>query len=230
MPDYMFMLESRLSSDQHRALAHVQSAATAADLKLYLTGGAVRDLLGHFPIVDLDFTVEGLPSKMVKDLAKHAGAKIAAEDGHRKSYDLIFPGGVTVEISMARAERYPKPGTRPQVTPTQIHEDLRRRDFSINAMAISLNPGSRGLLLDPNIGQSDLERRELRTVSNYALYDNPARILRLIRFQARFGFQIEERTKNQLQNAREAGMAGHIDAEAKHRELHAMAEEPKIAG
>ena len=79
----------------------------------------------------------------------------------------------------------------------------RGRDFTINSIALSLNPASRGLLLDPNNGVGDLERRELRAVSNYTLYDDPIRLLRMLRFKVRLGFTIEERTKMQYDNARE---------------------------
>ena len=116
MSDFMFMLESRLSSEQNAAFNAVTAAAEAEN-SLFLTGGAVRDLLGHFPIRELDFTVEGSPSKLAKDLVKAAGAVLVAEDSHRKSVDLVFPGNVTVEISMSRSERYGKPGSRPVVAP-----------------------------------------------------------------------------------------------------------------
>ena len=91
MSDYMFMLESRLSSEQNRAFSAVVAAAES-EYNLFLTGGAVRDLLGHYPIRDLDFTVEGTPSKLAKDLVKSAEAVLVAEDTHRKSVDLVFPG------------------------------------------------------------------------------------------------------------------------------------------
>jgi tRNA nucleotidyltransferase/poly(A) polymerase len=108
---------------------------------------------------------------------------------------------------MARTEKFAKPGAKPQVTPATIHEDLRRRDFTINAIALSLNRASRGLMIDPTNGVSDLEHKELRAISNYTLYDEPIRLLRLIRFRARFKFTVAERTWSQFQNAREAGVA-----------------------
>lgn len=100
MSDYMFMLESRLTGEQNRALSAVQAAAAHAGANLFLTGGAVRDLLGHFPIRDLDFTVEGPALRIARDLAKKAEAKIISEDEHRKSAELVFPGGIT-EIGRA---------------------------------------------------------------------------------------------------------------------------------
>ena len=97
-------------------------------------------------------------------LTAKAGARVVAVDERRHTMELLFPGGVTAEIGMARRERYGKPGAPPQVTPAPIQEDLRRRDFTVNAIALSLNRASRGLLLDPMNGLADLGRKELRTL------------------------------------------------------------------
>ena len=202
MSDYMFMLESHLSAAQTRAVSEVQAAGARANVNLFLAGGAIRDMLGGFLIRDLDFTVEGNALKLAKAVAEKGHAKVVDMDDHRRSAHLLFPGGVTAEIAMARQERYPKIGDRPVITPATIQEDLRSRDFTINAIALSLNHASLGLLLDPTNGQADLEHKELRAVHSRVLYDDPARILRLIRFRVRFGHSIEERTQQQYENAR----------------------------
>jgi tRNA nucleotidyltransferase/poly(A) polymerase len=225
MSDYMFMLENHLSADQARVLEEVQVLAAKANVNLFLTGGAMRDMLGGFPIHDLDFAVEGPAIKMAKAAAEKTGAEILFIDETRKCVELRFPGGTTAEISMARQERYAKPGGRPAVTPATIHEDLRGRDFAVNAIALSLNRASRGLLLDPNNGLADLERKELRTVGNYAFYDDPIRLLRLHRFRVRLNFTIEERTRLQYENAREAQMETKIAPAALTQELRAIASE-----
>jgi tRNA nucleotidyltransferase/poly(A) polymerase len=105
---------------------------------------------------------------------------------------------------MSRQEKYARSGAKPQVTPATIQEDLRGRDFTCNAIALSLNRASRGLLLDPMNGLADIERRELRLTNAYGLYDDPSRLLRLERFRVRLGFAVEERTQMQVANAREA--------------------------
>ena len=92
MSDYMFMLENHLSAIQNRAVAEVQAAAAQANVNLFLTGGAVRDMLGGFPIRDLDFTVEGNALKLAKPSRPRRGAKVTAVDEHRKSAELLFPG------------------------------------------------------------------------------------------------------------------------------------------
>jgi len=210
MSDYMFILESHLNAEQSVALNAVQSAAAVANLSVFLSGGAMRDMLGGFPIRDLDFTVEGPALKLAQNVIKKSAGTLVSTDDVRKSAELIFPGGVRVEIGMARQERFTKSGATPKVTPATIHEDLRGRDFTINAIALSLNRASRGLLIDPTNGLSDLERHELRQVSNYGFYDDPVRMLRLIRFKTRLAFGVEERTKGSYQNAREAGMEKNI--------------------
>ncbi len=229
MSDYMFILESHLSPEQGVVLAAVQTAAGEANLSLFLTGGAMRDMLGGFPIRDLDFTVEGPSLKFARDLAKHSGAEIVSTDDHRKTAELLFPNGVRCEVSMARHEKYGKPGAKPQVTPATIHEDLRGRDFTFNAIALSLNRASRGLMIDPTNGAADLEHKEIRAISNYSLYDDPVRMLRLIRFRARLGFAVDERTWRQFQNAREAGMEKYIPERALFSELRNIALEPNLA-
>ena len=229
MSDYMFMLDSHLNSEQSKALAEVRDAAEQANLNLFLTGGAMRDMMGGFPIRDLDFTIEGGSVKFAKALALKAGAEVLSVDENRKSVELRFPGDVLASISMARQEKYSKPGVKPQVTPATIHEDLRCRDFTINAIALSLGKASRGLLLDPTNGLGELSRKELRTVSNYSLYDDPARILRMMRFKTRFGFTIDERTMNQYQNVREAKLEAKISSVAIKHELMQIAADP-LAG
>jgi tRNA nucleotidyltransferase (CCA-adding enzyme) len=226
MSDYMFMLESHLSADQARVVSEIQAAATHANMNVFLTGGAMRDMLGSFPIVDLDFTTEGNALKLLPAIVKRSGAKVLWEDDNRKLAALAFPSGVHATIGMARQERYPQPGAKPQVKPASIHEDLRGRDFTINAIALSLNPASRGLLLDPNNGVGDLERKELRAVSNYTLYDDPIRLLRLLRLKVRLAFNIDERTKMQYDNAREAQLETKIPREDLLEELRHIANEP----
>jgi tRNA nucleotidyltransferase/poly(A) polymerase len=229
MSDYMFMLESHLSADQSRAVSEVQAAATSANLNVFLTGGAMRDMLGGFPIVELDFTIEGNALKVSQAVAKATGAKIVSEDEDRKMVHLVFRTGVLATIAMARQEKFSKPGAKPTVRAATIHDDLRCRDFTINSIALSLNPASRGLLLDPNNGVGDLERKELRAVSNYTLYDDPIRLLRMLRFKVRLGFMIEERTKMQYDNAREAQLETRITPADLLEELRHIAAEPNCA-
>jgi tRNA nucleotidyltransferase/poly(A) polymerase len=217
MSDYVYMLESHLSPDQNRVVEEVRKAAAQANVNLFLTGGAMRDMLAGLRIRDLDFVVEGPALKLAKTLAEEAGAKSLAVDEADKTAELLFPGGVTVELAAPRRERTAKPGK--SAAPATIQEDLRARDFTCNAIALSLNRASRGLLLDPMNGLADLGHRELRAISPYGFYDDPSRLLRLIRFQVRLGFATEERTRMQVANAREAEVEKSIPAKALGEEL-----------
>lgn len=221
----MFMLESHLNAEQNRVVAEAQAAASAANVNLFLTGGAMRDMLGGFPIRDLDFTVEGNPIKLAKALMEKLGAKVE-EDEHRRFVDLALPTGITAQIAMSRQERYARPGGKPHVTPASIYEDLRRRDFTIDAIALSLNRGSRGLLIDPVNGLADLGSRELRTAYSQAFSDDPCRLLRLVRLRHRLQFAVEERTARQFENAIEAGLPQLIPKRALFAELRNIADEP----
>jgi len=221
----MFQLESHLSQAQNAVVGEVQRIMAELHINVFLTGGALRDMVSGLAVRDLNFTLEAPPTKLLKALEKQSGAKILKADELRKSYELIFPNGVLAEVSMARTEKYLKPGAPPKVTPATIHEDLRGRDFSINCLAISLAKGSRGLLLDPTNGLSDLRDRVLRAVSAYTLSNDPARILKLVILEARLGFTLDERTKFQYDGAREAKLEKLIPAEALRREIVKIGEE-----
>src|ERR1700675_979567 len=177
MPDYMYLLESRLSPEQRAALERVQDLSRQLDLNVYLTGGAIRDLISGMPIRDLDFTIEGNPVRMVRELEK-GGARVTWESEKMRHHEMIFAGDADGSISGARDDYYERPGAKPEYRFSSIMEDLRRRDFSINAIAISLNTQSRGLLLDPTNGLADLEKREIRALSIHALPTHPPRLTR----------------------------------------------------
>src|SRR5271166_557539 len=138
MADYIYTMEIRLTPDQMKGVNLVQEVARTAGITLYLTGGAIRDIISGFTIRDLDFTVQGNPLKLQKELER-AGATISSADDDVKTLFLVLPGKVRAEISSARTERYDKVGKPPVITPATIIEDLRRRDFTVNAMALSLN-------------------------------------------------------------------------------------------
>jgi tRNA nucleotidyltransferase/poly(A) polymerase len=229
MSDYIYILESHLSPEQNRVVSDVQAAAGESNATLFLTGGAMRDMLGGFRIRDLDFVIEGNALKVARAASEHAGARIVFSDEGRKYAELVFPGGVTAQIAMSRVEKYGRPGAKPQISPATIQEDLRGRDFTCNAIALSLNKASRGLLLDPLNGLADIERRELRAASAYGFYDDPTRLLRLIRLQARLGFTIEARTQMQVENAREAEVQKNIPPRAFGEELKRISAEDNPA-
>ncbi|HXW91367.1 MAG TPA: CCA tRNA nucleotidyltransferase [Terriglobales bacterium] len=224
MADYIYTMEIRLTPDQQRGVNLIQDIARNAGMNLYLTGGAVRDIISGFTIRDLDFTVQGNPLKLEKELER-AGAVVSASDEELKTLYLVLPGNVRAEISAARTERYEKTGKPPTTAPATIIEDLRRRDFTVNAMALSLNPGSRGLLLDPFNGAADIESKLLRVLHNYAFVEDPARLIRATRFAARFHWPLEERTQSRYQSAKESNYIEYISPRAVGQELEQIAYE-----
>jgi tRNA nucleotidyltransferase/poly(A) polymerase len=224
MADYIYTMEIRLTPDQQRGVTLVQDIARDAGMNIYLTGGAVRDIISGFPIRDLDFTVQGNPLKLQKQL-EHSGARVVSADDDLKTLYLVLPGNVRAEISSARTERYEKTGKPPIVSPGTIIEDLRRRDFTINAMALSLNPGSRGLLMDPFNGAADIEAKLIRILHNYAFVEDPSRLIRAARFAARFHWPIEERTQARIQSAKENNYMEYITDRAIGQEIEQLAYE-----
>jgi len=226
MPDYMFLLESRLSPEQRAAMMRVQELSAALGFNVYLTGGTVRDLITGASLRDLDFTVEGNPSRIARELEK-GGAKVPVEDEKYRHVEVLFAGDCEGSISAARDDYYVRPGTRPEIRWSTIMEDLRRRDFSLNAIAISLNPASRGLLLDPTNGLSDIEHGEVRALSIHSFTNQPVRLLRLLRFAARMGFKVEQRTQEWFDLAIERNLHHSVEPEDAGTELQALAREER---
>src|SRR6202521_4506389 len=226
MPDYMFQLESRLSPEQRAAMLRIQELATEAEANLYLVGGAVRDVVSGMSIRDLDFTIEGNPARIIRELEK-GGAKVTREDESLRAAELLLSGEVDASISAAREEIYARPGAKPDTRFSTIMEDLRRRDFSVNAIAISLNPNSRGFLLDPTNGLADLERHEVRALSIHSFTNQPVRLLRALRYAARMGFKLDSRTSDWFNLAIERGLQEKISPEDAGSEFRQAAREEK---
>jgi poly(A) polymerase len=185
-----------------------QLAAAAADCRVALVGGAVRDLLLHRVhndpwrgLPDLDLVVEGQASAFVSRLAQRlpAAALLAArEHGAFGTVELevVIDGQpVLLDVASARAETYPVPAENPRVTLGGLEDDLARRDFSINAMALDLGSGQ---LLDPHGGQLDLQQRRLRLLHAASILDDPTRLVRGARYAARLGFSLADDAEAQV--------------------------------
>ncbi|MGH9374541.1 MAG: hypothetical protein ACRD1J_00060 [Terriglobia bacterium] len=244
MSDYNFLMEIKLSQPQFQVLNYISRAAFGVGVTLYLVGGAVRDLTsGHNHVRNLDFAVEGNLQKVLRALESDGGRKSAAAaaeparrepavrleqihfDPRRQSASASFAQGVQVDIAGARREIRSQPGRAAEVIPAGIFEDLRRRDFSANAMAVSLHPNSRGLLLDPTNGAADIEHREFRSLDSRGFLTDPSRIYRLLRLSDRLGFHAEQRTRDWLNAAIEGGAWKSMSPEDQGRELRAVLQE-----
>src|SRR5579871_1806921 len=223
MPDYIYLLENRLSPDQRNALSSIRDAARDAQMILFLTGDAVRDLTSGHAVHELEVAVHGNALKLKKTLEK-SGAKVWGEDADFHSLFLCFPGTVRVDVVSTHRIEYPKPG-KAIYHAASIQEDLRRRDFTVNAMAISLNEGSFGLLMDPLNGAADIEARTLRLVSNYGFLENPALLIRATRYKARLGWDLDPRTQTRYENAKAENVIEHLSAHARGEELEQIGHE-----
>jgi tRNA nucleotidyltransferase/poly(A) polymerase len=217
MADYIYLLETRLNPAQREALKKVREVARTHGFTVFLVGGAVRDLASGMAIRDLDVTVQGNALKLKKDLEK-VGAKVAGTNEIFQALYLNFPGGVRIEVATALTITYPKPG-KPVARSAGILDDLRGRDFTANAMAVSLNEGSYGLLMDPLNGMADIENRELRLVSNYGFIEEPSRMIRAARLVARLGWALEERTQQRYETGRAEGYISALGSWEKNYEL-----------
>src|SRR5215510_3319651 len=224
MADYIYSMETRLTPDQQRGVNLIQEIARHAGLNLYLTGGTIRDLVTGFPIRDIDISIQGNPLKLQKELEK-AGISIEGVDEELRSLHLLMPGNVRAELNLTRSETYDKAGKPPTITPATINEDLRRRDFTVNAMALSLNPGSKGLLLDPFNGVADIEAKVLRVLHNYAFVEDPSRLIRASRLCTRFHWTLEERTQARYDAARENNYMENVSDRAVGHEIEQLAHE-----
>lgn len=222
MADYIYTMETRLTPEQQRAVTLVTELARTHEMNVYLTGGTIRDIISGFAIRDIDLTVQGNPLKLQKELER-AGVVVEGADDDAKTLFLMFSGTVRAEIGMASSATYEKPGKPPRLAPATITDDLRRRDFTINAMALSLNPGSRGLLLDPANGLADIENKHIRILHNYAFLDDPVRLIRATRFMARFHWQMEERTQARYEAAKEGNYIEYINDHAIGQEIEQLA-------
>ena len=223
MPDYLYLLENQLSADQKNAVGKLREAARQHKTLLFLTGDVVRDLTSGHSVRELEAVVHGSALNLQKTI-EDLGGSVWGRDDEARSLYLCFPGTVRVDLVSAHRTEFPKPG-QPVYHFASIHEDLRRRDFTANAMAISLNDGSYGLLMDPTNGAADIEARQLRLVSNYGFLEDPSLLIRASRYRARLGWELETRTATRFGNACEEGVIEYLSEKARSRELEEVAHE-----
>lgn len=204
-----------LPNRQRRAIEIVREVADDKDLRPFLVGGPVRDLLLGRESIDIDLTLEDGSSTFARSFAKRVNGRV-------RSYPQFLTYKVTadefpeVDITTARKERYRKPGALPTVTAGRLKDDLLRRDFSINAIAIDVMSGD---LLDPLSGARDLEKSQIRVLHNASFADDPTRIFRAIRLATRLGFTLEPGTEALLAQALADDVFATVSRERLWREL-----------
>jgi tRNA nucleotidyltransferase (CCA-adding enzyme) len=193
-------LLNRLPRARTSLLRALGNLADEVGVSLYLVGGVVRDLLLKRETWDLDLTVEGGGIAFARLVADRYGAGLAVFERFATAR-LAFPDGLKMDIATTRRESYAQPALLPTVQPASIEADLFRRDFTVNALAVQLNPQQFGRMLDPYGGQRDLRAHTLRVLHDGSFQDDPTRIFRAIRFEQRFGFRLEPTTLRLLAQA-----------------------------
>ncbi len=191
----MRALADLLSSGQRAALESIRARCADRGWRAYIVGGAVRDwLLGATVITDLDIAVDGDAGALARELRDRDGGEMTLHA--RFNTATWLAGGEVIDLAMTRVERYPRPAALPVVRPAPIDADLGRRDFSINAIAMSLDDiGHAGAaLIDPHGGRADLDARALRVLHPASFEDDPTRLLRGARYAARLAFDVTPET------------------------------------
>lgn len=193
--------------------------------KVVLVGGVVRDLLLERPVIDADIMAEPPVRSLVETVAERRALAFVA---HEKffTFSVRLPSGKKVDVVTAREEMYPAPAMLPTVKPSTIEADLKRRDFTVNAMACSLNKGTIGAVIDPFNGAEDLRRKEIRVLHEKSFIDDPTRIFRAARFAGRFGFALEQQTGEFLAEALREHLPALLSATRRRHEFELILKEP----
>lgn len=218
----MISLET-LAAPQRRALDLIREVAAEKNLRPFLVGGPVRDLLLGRAVIDLDFTLENESSALARGIGKLINGRV-------RSYPQFLTYKVTaddfpeIDIATARSEKYRGPGALPAVSPGSLIDDLTRRDFSINAIALDVISGE---IHDPAGGLPDVENKRIRVLHDASFVDDPTRIFRAIRLATRLGFAIDEHTQELLDAAIESRALETVAKERLWRELALAFEEEK---
>jgi tRNA nucleotidyltransferase (CCA-adding enzyme) len=221
-------LADRLAPGVRQLARQVGELAAERGVEAFLVGGPVRDLLLGERNVDLDLMVTGDAIGLARAAARQLGGTVKTH-GRFGTAALTLPDGRKVDLATARSERYARPGALPEVQPGSLQEDLQRRDYAINAMALSLRPDRFGVLADPFGGERDLQTRRLRILHDDSFADDPTRLLRGVRFETRLGFRMEPRTEARARAAA-GGAFDTLTPERLRREFFRLFDESKPEG
>jgi len=195
-----YLMEERLPKRIIEILKSLGEVADGLEYNAYLIGGFVRDLFLKFDNLDIDVVIEGDGIKFAQEYAKKFPVRLRYHTKFKTAV-LIFPDGYKVDVATARSEYYESPAALPIVELSSIKMDLYRRDFTINTLAVKLNPRHYGILIDFFGAQKDLKEKTIRVLHNLSFVEDPTRAFRAVRFEQRFGFKIGKLTSNLIQNA-----------------------------
>ena len=214
----------KLSAEIQDLICLTGDTADKNNMRAYLVGGFVRDLILKVDNFDLDIVIEGDGIKFAEKLSVHLDAKLIRHKRFGTATIVVKPH-LKLDIASARSEMYPHPASLPVVKPGTLRDDLFRRDFTVNAMAISINHSDFGTLIDYFSGRSDLAAGRIGVLHDLSFIDDPTRILRGIRFEQRYDFKIEPHTLNLLKDAVKQKMLEKINPQRTRDELILMFKE-----
>ena len=223
--DFWRLLTNHLAPDKLALIEEASNIASEEGTPLYIVGGAVRDLIIGRPVEDLDLVVEGDAETFAYLVAKRLSGHVVSKS--QFSTAKVRVGDILLDFITARNEHYHKPGALPQIAHGTIIEDLSRRDFSINTMAVALHLGKEHPLIDQFGGMKDIQDGLIRSLHDKSFTDDATRILRAIRYEQRLGFSMESNTQNFL--TRDLRMIDTISGERLRKEFHrCLSEENSI--
>jgi len=220
------LLKERLPGNILDLFSTVGEVADALKYHAYAVGGFVRDILLYRQNLDIDIVIEGEGIVFAKALTKRLGGRVRAHEKFRTAV-VILPDGRKIDIATARLEYYRSPAALPTVEMGSIKFDLYRRDFTVNTLAIKLNPDRFGILIDFFGGQRDLKRKAIRVLHNLSFVEDPTRVFRAVRFEQRFGFKIAKLTSGLIENAVKMGFFEEVSGKRLFSELRLILEEDK---
>ena len=195
------------------------------DMRTYAVGGIVRDLILERKLSDIDITVEGIGIDFARSYVNEYGGAYYSFPKFGTA-TMITTDRIRIDVATARTEAYPVPGALPIVSDSTLRNDLHRRDFTINAMAMSLNAEDFGKLFDPFEGMFDLQQGMIRVLHENSFTDDPTRILRCIRFAIRFGFTVQSETFQLLDRAVQEKSLNTVSGERLFQEIQKGCDEP----
>ena len=222
-------LLDRLDAEQRDWLRRCGEMAAARGGRAYLVGGSVHDLVLEREHADLDVVVEGDGMGVAQDLARALDGELTRHQAFQTAI-VTTPAGLRFDVATARREEYRQPGQLPQVVPGSLEDDLERRDFTINTMAISLSEADFGAFFDPHGGRDDLQAGRVRVMHGRSFADDPTRVLRALRFSLRFGYSIDPETQRSMNDAITGGYLDTVSGDRVRKELTLIFTEAPVRG
>ncbi|HHL39462.1 MAG TPA: CBS domain-containing protein [Deltaproteobacteria bacterium] len=222
------LMEEMLPRWALRILRDAGEVSEELGYRAYVVGGFVRDLLLRRENLDIDIVIEGDGIRFAKVMAERHRLRVRSHERFKTAV-LVYPDGYKVDVATARLEYYERPGALPTVEHSSLKLDLYRRDFTINTLAVSLEPSRFGQLIDFFGARRDIKERTIKVIHNLSFVEDPTRVLRAVRFSRRFGFRIARHTANLMKNTMKLDLMGKVSGSRLLEELKNILCEEDIA-